>query len=627
MAEQLLKTCYSFVIYNKDFSNCLCDAEGNTVAHGTQDISGHVGTHHWTAKSVIEAFRGQINPGDVFMVNDPYLGGTHNPDVRLVRPVFVEGELICFLQSCGHWADIGGHIPGGFDIEAKDFYAEGIRIPPLKIWDRGEFRWDVANLLVTNMRVPEDRLGDLHAQAAATQVGEKRVLELVERYGKDTILAAFSECQDYVERIMRARVSELPDGTWEAVDFMDSDPSKPESMIPIRVKLTIKGDELHFDFEGTHPQIGSNQNASFGVTWSGIVAATKTLFPDVLLSSGFYRPITVNLPEGTVVNATQPAAVSAGTSGVFEKVMNAVFAVWSQIVPERSLAGSYNLEYLMVGGEDTRRGRGHFMWYDWLAGGWGGRYSKDGSNATAPVFGVGVVLQSCEVQERLTPVLIKNLEMVCDSAGPGYFRGGVGVDKGGIMRDCGKTVVSYSSDRARSVPMGLSGGMPSNPQGLWLNPGTEGGRFLGANFSGVDIFPGDHLSRPAAGGGGYGDPLKRPVESVLEDVIDGYVSIRRAALDYGVVIVANDVEVDDYSIDQSATDTLRASLAAERKERLAVDPQEVRERYLAGEIDLLDTVRHYGVLLDRRQPDCPVLEKTTTQFRETLQEKMVPFWN
>ena len=626
MSEQLLKTCYSFVIYSRDFSNCLCDAEGNTVSQGTQDIASHIGTLHWTAKAVIRAFRGDIHPGDVFMINDPYLGATHFPDIRIMRPVFVEGELIAFLQSNGHWADVGGRVPGSFDVTAKDHFSEGVRIPPIKIWDKGVFRWDVADMIVANMRVPNERLGDLRAQAEATRVGERRLLDLVEKYGKATIVDAFEECQGYVERIMRERLSRLPDGTWETVDYIDMDPTLGDGMIPVRVKMTIAGDRIHYDMTGSNDYINCFLNAAVGVTWSAIAAGTKTFFPDVPLNSGFYRVIDTTLPEGSVVHAPPPAATAGSVSGAFEKVMNAIFEIWSQVMPERALACSFNLEYLLVGGRDRRAADREFMWYDWLAGGWGGRRTKDGSNTTAPVFGVGLALQSCEVQERLAPITITKLAMLKDSGGPGAYRGGVGLEKGGILGACANVVMSYCCDRAFSVTWGINGGLPSIPHGAWLNPGTDQERYLGVVFAGEPLKQGDHFTRPAAGGGGFGDPLTRDPTAVLEDVIDEYVSVERAASDYGVVVVAVDPEICEYRIDETATRQLRDDLRAVRRARLSEDAESVRRRYLGGELDWKDIIRHYGVILDMRAAEAPVLAKSTAQFREMMMRRAAAHW-
>ena len=198
MAEQILRTCHSFVIYSRDFSSALCDPQGNTIMQGSQDIAVHVGTLHLTAKAVVDAFGDGMRPGDVFAINDPYVGGTHFNDVRIVRPIFHDGELICLAESNGHWADMGGSVPGSFDVSAKDHFGEGVRIPPLRIYDEGVYRQDIVRMIVSNTRAPSDAEGDCLAQVEATAVAEREILRLCEKYGRETIVTAFDEVQDYV---------------------------------------------------------------------------------------------------------------------------------------------------------------------------------------------------------------------------------------------------------------------------------------------------------------------------------------------------------------------------------------------------------------------------------------------
>lgn len=632
MSEQILRTCYSFVIYSRDFSSALCDAHGNTVMQGDQDIAVHVGTLHFQCQAVLEEFGDDIHPGDVFCVNDPYRGGTHMNDVSFLRPIFWEGELLAFAQNKGHWADAGGTVPGSFDVSATDYFSEGLRITPIRVWSQGTFLHDIAKLLAANTRSPEIIIGDLRAQAEATAVCEREIHRLVEKYGVDTIRTALREVQDYVEDIVTSRVAELPDGEWSTVDYLDLDPAKEEGLVPIKVTMRISGDRISYSLDGSAPAAASFLNAGYGSAFSGIVAGTKTFFPDVPLNSGLYRAMDVDLgPEGTVVNAGIPHAVTGFCSGPYEKIMNAVFEIWSQLFEERALACSFNLEYLLIGGQDTRNAvdaadRGDFfMWYDWMAGGWGGRTDRDGSSATAPVFGPGLAVQPVEAQERLSPVLTSHHSLVTDSAGPGEFRGGVGVSKGGVLTDCSQTVMSYCCDRSRSVTWGIQGGLPSIPHGVWLNRGTDDERFLGAVFSNETITAGDTFERPAAGGGGYGDPLKRDINAVLEDVIDEYVSVDRAAKDYGVVIRAIDPEIDHYEVDEAATTELREKLRITRKEQLASNPEEVAKRFRDGELDTLDLIRQYGVILDWSNGE--LLPNTTAQFREQLQRRSAQHWD
>lgn len=626
MAEQIRRTCYSFVIYNRDFSNCLNDAEGNTVMQGSKDIAVHVGTLHYTCKETLEYFKGDINPGDVYIVNDPYVGGTHINDVRIMRPVFYDDELIAVTQSNGHWADVGGPAPGSFNIEAQNYFAEGMRIPPVKIWDAGEFQEDVANLLTSNMRLSEERLGDMRAQTEATRIAEERIHELIEKYGIETVKTAFGESKDYVERIMRERISDLPDGTWRTQDYIDADPNKEEGFVSIDVEMTIDGEEVHYDLSGSDEYVGSFLNSTFGTSFSGVIAGTKMFFPDIPLNSGMYRVISADLPEGTVVNAPEPVAVTGSVAGAYEKVMNAIFELWSEVLPERAMACSFNLEYLLSGGTDKRSAREgeEFMWYDWMAGGWGGRNGKDGSNATSPVFGAGLAVQSLEGQERDTPVITNEHSIITDSAGPGEFRGGCGVWKGGRVLECENSVISCCTDRARSITWGINGGLPAIPHGVDLDRKGEDSEKLGTVFSNVPINEGDEFIRPSSGGGGFGDPLERTPENVLEDVIDDYVSIERAKKDYGVIIKPIDPDLCEYEIDYEATENQREYIRDNRKEWLREDPENVVARYRSGELDKLDLIRQYGVILDWSTSE--LLNQTTKQFREMLEQRAESSW-
>lgn len=627
MSEQILRTCYSFVIYSRDFSSALCDAEGNTVMQGSADIAVHVGTLHFQCKAVLEEFGDDVNPGDVFCVNDPYQGGTHFNDVSFIRPIFAEEVLIGFAQNKGHWADIGGSVPGSFDITAKDHFGEGLRITPVRVWHRGTFQRDVARLLVGNTRAPEQAMGDLHAQSEATAVCEREILRLVDRYSRETVVAAMQETQDYVQRTVLRQLENLPQGEWETADYLDYDPGKGEGLVPIKIKLTLDGKGIHYDLTGSADAVSTFLNSGYGTTFSAIYAGTKTFFPEVPLNSGFYAAVTADIgEEGTVVNAGWPHAVTGFCSGPYEKLMNGIFEIWSQIMPERAMACAFNLEYLLVGGRDGRSPeKSFFMWYDWMAGGWGGRATKDGSGATAPVFGAGLAVQPVEGQERLTPVLTTHHQLLIDSGGPGRYRGGVGIEKGGILMDATDAVMSYCCDRARSVTWGIAGGLPSLPHGVWLNKGSDEQRYLGSVFSSVPVQSGDSFTRPSAGGGGFGDPLERPAEEVLEDVIDEYVSIERAALDYGVVIIEHDAEVDDFEIDERATAELRAEIRGSRRHWLGEEPEVVAQRYREGEIGVMDVIRRHGVILDWGTGE--LFPTTTQQYRELMLRRSAGGWS
>jgi len=625
MAEQMLRTCYSFVIYNRDFSNALHDADGNCVAQGNSDIAVHVGTLHYTCKDVIRVFEGDMYPGDVYAINDPYAGGTHFSDVRLIRPIFDEETLIGFSQSNGHWSDLGGSVPGSFNVTAAEMFGEAVRITPIRLFHKGKFCSDVANMIAANTRDPGSIIGDIHSQAQATQVSERELQRLVGKYGRGQVLQGMNAVQDYVERAVRQRISDLPDGTWEAVDYIDRDPGAGEGMIPIHIKMTIKGDEILYDFEGSHPTIASIYNSAEGATFSAVVAGMKTFFPDLPLNSGFYRPISIDAPAGSVVSAEWPVAVT-GFLMPFEKIMNAIFEMWSKIMPERAIACAFNLEYLLAGGNDLRKPeKPIYMFYEWLPGGWGGRNGKDGSDVTTACFGTGLMSQPSEGNERVNPTRADEFQIMQDSPGPGKWRGGAGVIKGSTLLEAENTVMSYICDRERAVVWGVEGGLPSMPHGLMVEHAKTGEeKWLGSVFSNYKIESGDRFTRPTAGGGGYGDPMERDVEQVLEDVIDEYVSVGRAKTDYGVVIKVIDADMLGYEIDHAATEEARAEIRANRVGWARTDPEKVSQMFKDGKINQLDAVRQYAVILDWGTG--ALMPKSTAQFRETFERRSVAHW-
>lgn len=625
MGEQVIRTCHSFVIFNRDYSSAICDANGDTIAQGTRDLAAHVGTLHFTCKAIIEAFGSDMHPGDVFMINDPYRGGTHFSDVRVIRPIFCDGEVIAYSQANGHWADVGGSVPGSFDVSAKQHFGEGLRISPVRIWSKGVYLRDVAELIASNTRVPGDVIGDMHAQAEATRVAENEILRLVEKYGRDTVVTAFKETQDYVEYFTRKRLAELPDGTWETADHLDQDPSVGEGLIPIKTRMTISGDTVHYDFTGSHGTIGTIYNSAFGATFSAVVSGMKSFFPDVPLNSGFYRAIKTTMPEDTVVNARWPVAVT-GFVMTFERIMNSIFEIWSGIMPERGMACAFNLEYLEIGGTNSSLpGAPFFMCYDYMPGGWGGRSGRDGVSASSSLFGAGLRVQPIEGQERLAPIVYSECNLITDSGGPGEHRGGIGLYKTGTLTDAGPTIISYICDRERAVAWGINGGLASYPQGLWLTRKDDSDpEFLGAMFSNVQIGSGDTFRRPSAGGGGFGDPTNRDPQSVCEDVADEYVSVARAAKDYGVIIKVIDEDMAEYEVDEVATAAEREKIRTSRRGWLEEDPVDVAQRYQSGELDVFDLIRQYGVIVNWGTGE--LLPKTTATYREMLKRRTLDFW-
>ena len=628
MAEQIFRTCYSFVIWSRDFSSAICDTEGNTIMQGSGDIAAHVGTLHYTAQAVINKFGDDIHPGDTFVVNDVYQGGTHFNDTRIVRPIFYKGIHLGFSQANGHWADVGGAVPGSFNVSALDHMAEGLRITPVRVYSKGEYLSDVAELIANNTRAPADIIGDLQAQAEACNVAEREIGRLCDKYGVDVIQTSFAEVQDYVETLTRQRIARLPDGVWETEDYIDVDPVAGEGLIPIRIKMTIDGDGVHYDLSGSHPKtISTFLNCCYGGAFAAIVAGTKMQSPDIPLNSGFYRVVTVDLgPKGTVVNADWPTPVAGFCSGPFEKIMNSVFELWAEILPERAMACTFNLEYLLIGGRDGRKeDRPYFMWYDWMVGGWGARNGRDGWGATGPVFGVQLGTQPFEGQERLAPVLTTGHELIVDSGGPGNSRGGLG-RREGRDPDQGGALGGLLLLRPRAFgdlgAMGRAALDPARGLGQSGHPGRA--------LSGLDL-----LGR-AGGGGRHRDPAvrrrrrpRRPAdprscETVCEDVADGYVSIERARKDYGVVVREIDADLAEYEVDDAATEAERERIRTQRHGWLDVDAEDIAAKYRSKELDALDLIRQYGVIVDWGTGE--LLPTTTRQFRDMLRRRTAAHW-
>ena len=572
MVSTVQRSCLSFSIYVGDFSGSLMDADGDLVAEGTRDISVHVGALQPSTKAILEDFpEDEMKPGDVFMFNDPYRGGTHLPDMSFIRPIFWDGRRIGFTCQKGHWLDVGGSIPGSMDALATEIYQEGQDIVPAKIVEEGVPRHDVVNNLLSNIRVPVESAGDMWAQIEATKTGERRLFEMIGKYGLDLVLAAMQGTMDHTERQVIAEVLMCPEGTWEAEDFIDGDPNAPEKG-PIRVhaKLTITHNppKLIYDVRGSGPPTNSGMNSIRSSSFGAIVGGTKHIFPWILLNAGWLRVVEGIYPKESVLNVSRPYAVCGEVAGTYEKLVNSVFAIWAHIKPEKSWAASFNCAYFLSGGHDDRPGlERYFIHYHWVTGGYGGMHGRDGRSGATPIFGAGLQNQSIEQKERQWPVTLQLMERKTNSMGAGKWRGGCGFDTSIRFDNSGGVTLSYVSDRGKNGPggpPGLFGGKRGIYQGAILNPGRPDERWLDVIFKGVIAEQGDVVNHYTQGGGGYGDPLERDPDAVLEDILDEFVSLEKAREDYGVVINAVDPEVLGYEVDQSATDKLRQTMRGAR---------------------------------------------------------------
>ncbi len=367
MSLAMEMSAYSLVISEgADYSGTLYDSDGHLICQGEFDLPAHCGTVPFTVQATLDAVgRENMRPGDIYIMNDPYLGGTHNNDMRTIKPVFHDGEIVGFVANTGHWPDVGGAVPGTLFLKARSAYEEGLRIPPVRIVRGGEMDEALVEVMLANMRVAAERRGDLNAHFASVNAGERRLLELIEKYGAGTVAAAMREYQDYAERLFRAEIAALPDGVYEWDDYIDYDPNaETEEPLHLHLTLTIAGDQITYDFTGTDPAAKSAVNCTFPATVSCLFISTRAIFSHVPLNHGLLRAMEVIAPEHTLVRAVHPEPVSGLAAAAFEKVINCALGVYSLMAPERTMACSFNLINVTWGGHNTATGR-DFVAYVW----------------------------------------------------------------------------------------------------------------------------------------------------------------------------------------------------------------------------------------------------------------------
>lgn len=578
MRATVMRTAKSVAIYEaKDFSCGLFAPDSQVVAQ-SEDIGSHVVPMPWTVQSAMAKLGDSLAPGDIILVNDPYVGGTHLNDVTIIYPVFIGDRLIFFPAVREHWPDVGGMVPGSMSGNATEIYQEGIRIPPIKIMERGRMNDAALELLLANMRVPDERIGDFHAGIAACRVAERRILELCERYGVEVLLEAVRQDLDRAEARMRACLSDLPDGTYCYEDYLETFPQGGFEPLLLPLSLTISGDTLKADFTGASPQVPVPVNSTLAVTAASVFIAVKSVFdPDAPLNQGSFRPIEVVAPEKTIVNVARPAP--AGSHGEIRKrVIATMVGALSQVVPEK-VAGDLcrSSFHNLLGGFNTRNGR-EWVHYEWSGGGNGGFAEADGPSAMAPFdWGDLVTVQPSEVIEARFPLLVEYSELDADSGGAGRSRGGLAMRRR-IRVTAPDAKYSLLSDGAIVPAFGVLGGLSGKPLASWVEdtegnshafdtPGKVGGHLVHEN---------ERVVLRSAGGGGYGDPLERPADRVAEDYRLGYISDAAVNDLYGVVLVAGAAEVD-----AAATEERRRRL---REARVRLVPVAEECSYRAGKV-------------------------------------------
>ena len=531
----LAKTAYSPLLkVAGDYSCGIFDIEGNMVAQGP-DLPIHLGSMPDAVRAVVRAFP-DVAPGDVFIHNDPYQGGSHLPDVNVVAPAYFGDRLLGFGCVRAHWPDIGSATPGSYGA-VTEIYGEGLRLPPVRLYRAGKPDPGIEAIIFANVRTPTERLGDLRAQVAANKRAEARLIALARKYGADTLMGIMAEVQDYSETMMRAALRRLPDGEASFEDIFDGDGiiaagETGDQTFMVRLRVRKSGDSINVDFTGSDPQVAGPMNAPLTVTASGVFCALKMIVdPKSLIppNSGCWRPVSVTAPEGCVVNARLPAPVVYANHEMSHRIADMVMAAMFQITPKTVMAGSQGTSSVVTfGGTDYRTGE-RYVSYESVKGGFGARPIKDGINAVASTIS-NMMNTPIEILEMSFPLRVEEYALVPDSGGAGTWRGGLGVRR--VWRVLEQDAhAAVCCERTVTPPFGLAGGLPGAPARLTLRLPDGTARPLNSK-GGFTAPAGALVEVEAPGSGGYGPPSGRDPAALAEDLADGYVTSKAAAQDY-----------------------------------------------------------------------------------------------
>lgn len=527
---------------------------GALIAQGSLGLPVFVGTMQASTAHLVRLISEKRvlppEPGDIYIVNDPYLGGTHLMDVRFVLPFYYQGEPVCWLQNTGHWPDVGGMVPGGFSARATEVEQEGLRLPPVKLFKKGELDPEILSIILSNIRVADQRIGDIKAQAAALKVGEQRLTEMLDRYGLATVRQAIQELKQGASRLMRSHISTIPDGTYRSEAFVDSDGVVNE---PLKISLAITkaDDTLTFDFDGSSPPCRGPMNSVLATTLSAVYLAIRHIFPDTPLNAGAFEPLKIESPEGTFLDARYPRPVSGCAAEVSQRIAEAVFLALAHAIPNMvTAAPAGSSGNFCLGGRDPRTGNGYVM-YQISGGGYGGNIDHDGLANGCSTIGISKT-PPIEVMEQKFPVLYRRFALRERSGGAGLHRGGFGVHyEVEVLR--GDASASFVMDHGRFGPPGVLGGCDGAPNVVHIHRGGE--TMIPEHLSkdqDIALQAGDRVEVMTPGGGGYGDPFLRAPELVARDVMRGTYTREDAERMWGVVILGNG------TVDTDATAQLRS---------------------------------------------------------------------
>jgi N-methylhydantoinase B len=541
MQNSLFRTGFSTIVRESQDASCaLMNANGDVVAQHVV-LPLHIGAFPACAAAVLAEFGGSIAEGDAFVINHPYEGGSpHAPDICVITPVFIDGARFGFCGSIAHKGDIGGPVPGSCSGQAREIFNEGLHLPAVRYQRNFEQNTDIERIIAANSRTPELVIGDIRGQLGADRLGERRLKELVAKYGKDKILASYLRLFEMGEARVRAAIAEWADGRYQAERFVDDDGIDLEMPVRIHVVAEKSGERLHFDFSGSADQTRGPANIRPPLVQAACVYALISLIdPHLYVSSGLLRAFSIEAREGSVLNPRFPAPVNTYNPTV-HALVDALFAALGPIVPGKVRADGSGSRSIILGGRSTYGGKGYVQ-YEIIAGGAGARATKDGVSAIT-VNQSNAKIAPIEIIESEFPTRLIRFELICDSGGAGKFRGGLGIRREYL--NLADARFSIRSMKHVIPPNGAAGGHAGRPGDIWINPDTDRATRLPTRYADYPLKEGDVFRLDTPGGGGYGDPVTRPAERVLADVREGFVSPDAAECEYSVMLTADTRELD-----------------------------------------------------------------------------------